>query len=146
MDSRLPVKTSQALAEHVVTHHFFFSTLTNAFEQCEGNILIRLDSTGVNEDQSTSTVDTSISEVEKGLPMSCPGTLTVWLLKMYFNMIFHLKNDILSSATHPNIFLNMFDFFLLLKTKDSILKNIPSIFHTSKKDIFLTSSKIKGAT
>lgn len=51
MDSRLPVKTSQALAEHVVTHHFPFSTSTNAFEPCEGNILIRLNSTSVNEDR-----------------------------------------------------------------------------------------------
>lgn len=90
MDPRLPVKTSQALAEHVVTHHFI-STSTNAFELCEGNILIRLDSTSINEDQYTSTVDTSISEVEKGLPMSCPGSLTVWLVKMYFNMIVLLK-------------------------------------------------------
>lgn len=49
IDSRLPVKTSQALAEHAVTHHFF-STSTNAFEMCEGNILIRLDSTSINED------------------------------------------------------------------------------------------------
>lgn len=81
-----------------------------------------------------STVDTSISEVKKGLPMSCPGT--VWLVKMYFNMKFHLKNDILSSATHPNIFLNMFDFFLLLKTKDSVLKNILSIFQSSKRRYF----------
>lgn len=115
MDSRLPVKTSQALAEHVGTHHFF-STSTNAFELCEGNILIRLDSTSINEDQYTSTVDTSISEVEKGLPMSCPG----WLVKMYFNMIVLLKMDILSSVTHSNVFLNMFDFFLLLNTKDCL--------------------------
>lgn len=67
MDSRLPVKMSQALAEHVVTLHFSFSTSTNVLEPCKGNILIRLKSASLNEDWSTSMVDASISEMEKGL-------------------------------------------------------------------------------
>ncbi len=85
MDSRLPVKTSQALAEHVVTHHFPFSTSTNAFELCKGNILIRFNSSSVNEDRSTSMVDTSISEVEKDCPwhalVLCPYGWMKFILK-----------------------------------------------------------------
>ncbi len=85
MDSRLPVKTSQALAEHVVTHHFPFSTSTNVFELCEGNILIRFNSSSVNEDRSTSMVDTSINEVEKDCPwhalVLCPYGWMKFILK-----------------------------------------------------------------
>jgi len=40
------------------------------------------------------------------------------------NVIVHLKMKILSSFTHPQVVPNLYELFLLLNTKEDILKNV----------------------
>lgn len=76
-------KHLQSMSSHTTSPSPHLQNLKSAFESCEGNILIRLNSTSVNEDWSTSMVDTSISEVEKDCPCHAL-VLSIRLDKIHF--------------------------------------------------------------